>query len=375
MGTKKRITIDDLAKESGVPRSTVGRALKNHNVSMEAKRAVEAAISKLGYKRKQPKLDFQVNLNSVGILTSEFVDSPGNYYAEVITHLNTVANKIGIQTKIIDLKRRYTQSRLLKDLNSVNAVIIVGQYDKALLDLIKKEKTPCVLINAIDESMTFSSVCPDYELGGLLAGNYLVQQGHKRIKMIFAETRLSFTHRARGFERAMKQNGIEDFELIDIFKYGKDSVDTNLRRSCNGKSWDIDFNASLIVPHMIDHGVFENITAVFCGCDAMAFSLIHALEDRGISVPNEISVLGFDNVPHAEHFYPPLTTIDCQFSQLMRCGMHQLVHEAADPTTESKRISLRMQLMERNTVIPNKSIEADDKSDVTLGDFANRNYL
>jgi len=346
----KKPTIMDISALTGVSKSTVSRALNNESVSLEVKRKIEWAIKECGYERKKNNVKYSLDIKSVAIITSEYVNTPGVFYYEMMREIQDECKRIGLNSNVILINSSYNSERLEKKLADSDSVIIVGSDDFNLLPLLKMMDKPIVLTNEADMTMSTSSVCPDYNLGGYLAGQHLVSQGHRKIKMLLAETRFTFTHRMQGFTHAMKVNGISDYEVIDIFEYARSSNDVKLNKIANKKRHEADFNASEILPEIIKKNLLGNCSAIFCACDLMAISLINALEEVNINVPNDISIIGFDNIPTSQWLSVPLTTVECDFKQLAHNAIHLLIQEASKLDSDTKRISLKVKLVDRDSV-------------------------
>lgn len=347
----KKPTIMDISALTGVSKSTVSRALNNESVSDEVKQKIEWAIKECGYEKKKKNVKYSLDIKNVAIITSEYVNTPGVFYYEMMHEIQNECSRIGLKSNVILINTNYNKERLKRKLTASDSIIIVGSNDFDLLPLLKATGKPIILTNEADMTMSTSSVCPDYNLGGYLAGQYLVSKGHKKIKMLLAETRFTFTHRMQGFMHAMKDNQISDYEVIDIFEYCRNSKKSKLNNIVNKKSHEADFNSSDILPELIKENLLGNCTAIFCSCDLMAISLINALEDVNINVPNDISIIGFDNIPTSQWLSVPLTTIDCDFKQLAHNAIHLLIQEASkEEDNDTKRVSLKVSLIERESV-------------------------
>lgn len=346
----KKPTIMDISALTGVSKSTVSRALNNESVSDEVKQKIEWAIKECGYEIKKKNVKYSLDIKNVAIITSEYVDTPGVFYYEMMHEIQNECARIGLKSNVILINNNYNKERLKRKLANSDSIIVVGSNDFNLLPILKATGKPLILTNEADMTMNTSSVCPDYNLGGYLAGQYLVSKGHTHIKMLLAETRFTFTHRMQGFIHAMKDNQITDYEVLDIFEYCRKSKNAKLKNIVDKKHSAPDFNSSDILPEIIKENILANCTAIFCSCDLMAISLINALEEVNINVPNDISVIGFDNIPTSQWLSVPLTTIDCDFKQLANNAIHLLVQEIAQAENCTKRVSLRVNLIERESV-------------------------
>ncbi len=215
----------------------------------------------------------------------------------------------------------------------------------ALADLGK----PVVLVNGFDEDMRVSSVSLDYELGGELAAKHLTQLGHTKLAMLTAQTRPSIRKRTYGFERRAKEQGAEQVTVVDILDFCEQNGRTELADDIRKGQAGADFGASKILPQILDSGQLDGASAIFCLCDRTAITLIEELENRGISVPEDVSVLGFDNLSIGTMISPSLSSIGCDYAHMAKSSIESLFHEFSDTSDIAKRISLGVRLFERES--------------------------
>ena len=162
---------------------------------------------------------------------------------------------------------------------------------------------PVVLLQA-DQPGSPPGLSVDNELGGVIAARHLMGLGHRRVAMLAGPQDWSEAHaRQRGFEAALSESGLTPVTVVE----GDWSAESGYEA----------------FRELARH----DVSGVFCANDQMALGLIHGAFDRGISVPRDLSVVGFDDVPESAHYLPPLTTIKQDFAVLGRRSLHSLVSQ------------------------------------------------
>lgn len=354
----KKITVTDLAQLAGVSRATVSRVLNdNPNVNNEVRSKVLQAIEKSGYQRVN-KTENASKLDKVLVIGEEIVLlSTNHFYEPIIRRLQELAleRNLDLEFFIGDLKRDLNKLKNL--LASAHDVIVIGTDDIDLMDLLAQYQVNVVLLNAIDPKLRFTSVMPDNEIGAFIATNYLIEKGHRNIKFLTSNVKHAMLFRTEGFYRALIKNGVPfsfDRSIIDLHLLA-DKIDPSgkLKNKLMHGSTTVDFSASLFYDYMIEHDYFKDVTAVFCMCDEIAVGLIKKFKEYGIRVPEDISVIGFDDITLSSITMPPLTTInshvsgmpDEAFSLLERGNSGRVL-----PENMPLRVILPVTLIERGSV-------------------------
>lgn len=287
-------TIYEVSELAGVSLATVSRVMNNNaRVSEKTAAKVKAAMKELGYRPNSMAQSLASNRsNSVGILVSE-LHGPfygammsgiekrlrGNNKHAIITagHSNEKDEKKGIEFLI----GRNCDALILH----VEAV-----SDEYLIEL-SKGTTPLVLINRHIDDIAEQCISLNNTYGGYLATKALLEQGHRQFGYISGPSWKQDTQqRLDGHHKALKEFGINP--ATQAYFEG-DYQETG---GLNGMSYFLD-----------NH---QDITAIVCGNDEMAAGAMGVLHDKGLNIPKDISVIGFDNVTLAKFLHPKLTTID-----------------------------------------------------------------
>jgi DNA-binding LacI/PurR family transcriptional regulator len=293
---KEKVTIKDVARAAGVSTQTVSRVLNDRSdVSAKTRARVQHVIAELGY---SPNL-FARSLsrgrsNTLGVVGHGLV-----YYgsSSVLTGIENKANELGFSL-ILSLIDRVEPSRvenILYDLLSrrVEGIIWavpadVNTFDW-LLEKLSKIQTPIVYVNKEQIGTDFISAL-DNRFGGRLAVEHLAKQGYQRIGIITGpRSWWEAQERLAGWREVVTE---AEYSHVDSLIVEGD---------WNPPSGDVGLHTLLDRDPEID--------AVFISNDQMAVGALKAARRLGFNVPEDLGIVGFDDIPEAAYFYPPLTTI------------------------------------------------------------------
>ncbi len=292
-----KLNIDQVAELACVSRSVVSRVLNGHpNVSEEARRRVLEVIQKYNY-RPSPVARSLAKQKTYEIC----ILSPRRNNEALANGFWTLLH-LGIFEQCID--RGYFVSlsilspeaeeklrdRILYEHRFDGFVLLTHEVAQLLIDPLRARGIPTVLVGHNHAYEDICSVDVDNFSGAYRAVRHLCDLGHRRIAMILGTPELQETHeRQRGYQQAIRDGGAEiDDRLIEVGDYSQRSGYEIMR------AW-------------LERG--PDFSAVFCTSDTMAIGALLALYEAGMRVPQEMAVVGFDDLPAAAYTCPPLTTI------------------------------------------------------------------
>lgn len=311
---KKRATIKDVAKQAGLSLSTVSLVINNSGYASElTRKKVLKVVEELSYhpsrvakglaSKKSGNIGFIVSDDHFSrlepfytkiFLGTEFEARLHNYYVLLTT--------VGNQYREPDSIPRFLLER------NVDGVIIAGKCPGQLVDYIDRLDIPIILVDYTFPRKRFSSVLIDNRKGAHAAVEHLIEAGHKEIGFIGGDiTHPSIAERFLGYKEALAEHGI----VPDQRLYITDENDTTM---CNGA------NAA--------RRIFDGEgkpTAIFAANDAMALGCIQFAKQRGIDIPGDLSLIGFDDIEACIHMEPPLTTIKVFKEELGKIAVQRLV--------------------------------------------------
>jgi LacI family transcriptional regulator len=342
--TITRVTHRDVARRAGVSPSVVSYVINNgpRAASPEARARVLAAIEELDYHpnavarglRSQrtltigfiasdySPLDVFVSPYSAGVLTGLAAELKSNGYY-LLVHPLLIGEDLG------------PLGRLLRS-GRMDGVVVrlvdAGPPNDALLELIQTAGLPCVCLECpVDPRLGFGSVLFDNKCGAYDATKYLLQQGHRRIAHLQGDP-LYDSARARreGYELALREAGLQ--------------VDPHL---IAGDSWDPTTADTPVGTLMDQH---EPPTAIFAANDSLAFRAVQVLRADGLRIPQDVAIVGFDDIPLAQEMLPPLTTMRIPLAEIgRRAATRVLGLIDADQSDSAVPDLVRPELVRRGT--------------------------
>ncbi|MGX9521053.1 LacI family DNA-binding transcriptional regulator [Vibrio mediterranei] len=347
MVKRNKTTLTDIANMCGVSKATVSRVINQSElVSDNVVKRVREALHANGYRRRQPKINIPMPVSKIMVLGEQDLNSPHSFFGSILRDLKHHCMDLDITIELV-FRSQLSITDTEQVLTRAQAIIVLGMDDEELLTMLRATHLPVLLINGYDPKMQFPSVTPDYYLGGQLAADYLFELGHKKIKCITANIKPTVYQRTEGFKRSLWSRGITSpgSAIVDLAPYILETG--NLSEDV--KHLGTDFGAHKWIPEMIRNGEFSDCTAIFCICDMVAMTLIEALRTQGIRVPDDISVLGFDDVDIAELSTPPLTTIRTDHKRIAKVAIHNLIQSINEGGDTVTRTCVSVSLVKRQT--------------------------
>jgi len=332
-GMNSKVTIIDVAAEAGVSFGTVSRVINNDvHVKKETRERVLKTMQKLGFvANRQARSLAGGRLNSIGVLVPDLGTA---YIGEIMRGIDAELSLTNL-----DLILYTTHRTASKEANYV-ANLAQGMVDGLLLVLprrpvdfigtLTQRKFPFVLIDHQGTGRDCPAVGAANWQGGYNATEYLIKLGHKRIGFITGWMDLGCaTDRLDGYRSALRTYHIPDApELI-----------------YEGTFFQLDGYTGASV--MLD--LLEPPTAIFASNDVMAMGVMDAVRNRGLRVPDDLSVIGFDDIPQASLIHPALTTISQPLEKMGRVATQILLELLQLPDKQAERIELPTQLIVRDS--------------------------
>jgi LacI family repressor for deo operon, udp, cdd, tsx, nupC, and nupG len=328
-------TIKDVATLAAVSIATVSRVLNgNSNVSEETRARVLDAIRKLNY---QPNaLARNLRRSETRTITAIFPDLANTFFSRIIKGMEKVADERGFNILIGDTNNDPVKEmkfiNLLRERRTDGIIFTTARVDSRHIIEIS-DKAPVVLACEYFPNIDIPSVGIDNVRAAYNATNYLIELGHKRIAHIGGPVNVILSHdRLKGYCMALEHNRIQ--------------VDETLIRT-GTFYFDSGYEAML---SLLD--VERRPTAVFAASDEMAIGAIKAIKEKGLRVPDDISVVGFDDIALAELVDLPLTTISQPVYKIGTTAMEMLTDLVAGRCLAHRQIILEAKLVIRRSTAP-----------------------
>lgn len=296
MEKQKPITITDIAKKLGISPSTVSRALHDHpSISLETKKEVRELALQLNY---QPNLTALSLLSKksglIGVVIPEITSY---FFATVITGIQDVVSSAGYKLIISQTNESFEEEkRLIHEMTQlrVDGILVSPSFATKTFDHftpIKSAGIPVVIFDRDCPGFEANKVFVDAYEGAFQAVDYLLKSGCQNIAHIAGPIAIpTFKQRLDGYLDALKQNHREVNDDLIVYSSGFSSE---------------------VGEEAIEQLVARNILidAVFAVNDAVAIGSMHALRAKGLRIPEDVSIIGFDDEPYASYFNPPLASV------------------------------------------------------------------
>ncbi|WP_067186240.1 LacI family DNA-binding transcriptional regulator [Microtetraspora niveoalba] len=338
MPAKRRVTIALIAKEAGVSVPTVSKVINGRpEVASDTRQRVERLLHKHGYQRRTGHGD-----GPVGLIDLVFAEVESPWAMELIRGAETAAREAEASVVVSVLHTHSGPGRDWIDriaARRTDGAIIVGSHLSARQQgQLNARAIPFVVVDPDGEPAPgMTSVGATNWHGGLAATRHLLELGHTRIGMIGGPPDM-LCSRARidGYRAGLETAGLDvDPELI---RNGDFLVGSGRDQG----------HALLSLP--------EPPSAIFAGSDMQAFGVFEAARRRGLRVPEDLSVVGFDDLPLARSAWPPLTTVRQPLQEMAALAARMVLAIGRGEVPEPRRVELATDLVVRESTAPPRVI-------------------
>lgn len=340
MRNKKRITISDVAHQAGVSKQTVSRVINDRpDVAPETRQQVKDLIKAMGYEPDPIARSMKGSTYTFGCITPNLSDFN---ISAIVQAAQSEARKNGYFILTGSAQTEFDVPPLLKEIlnRRVDGLLVINPRDdnryRHLQPLIEAGLPIVYIKNSPAEEPVFA-VCLDDFRGGYLATQYLLSLGHKSIVVILGPENEECTkNRLAGYMKALDDAGMEADQRLII--QGDWSAST-------GKT---------VITKFLRYQV--EFSAIFAQNDRMALGAIRALRETGLRIPQDVSVVGYDDLPLTSYFDPPLTTIHQPIERFGQIGVQLLFEAVNKPDSKPKTIKLDPSLIIRESCAVHQSM-------------------
>jgi LacI family transcriptional regulator len=330
----RRVTIAEIAASAGVSVPTVSKVLNGRaDVAEATRRRVQQIMVDRGYQRRSSGA-----LRPVGLIDMAVpgLDSP--WVVEVLRGAEAEARKVGSQIVVSSTDRAPAGDRRFMDRlatrRSDGLVLVVSEAAPEAVEQLAALHTPVVLLDPVGGSdPSFATVGATNWAGGLSAVEHLISLGHRRIAALSGRPQLVCSQeRVEGYRAALGRAGIAVDERLVLFgDFGTSSGQTGAR-------------AVLDLP--------DPPTAIFAGSDMQAFGVYQEAAARGLRIPEDLSVVGFDDIAFSELTTPPLTTVRQPLARMAAEAVRLLLDAGDGMPDPPPRVELATHLVVRGSTGP-----------------------
>lgn len=329
----KNVSMDEIAKLFNVSKVTISKALNDKpGVSDSLRGEIKRKAEELGYRINSAARSLKTNKSyNIGILIAErYIKVEGSYYygvcGKLTTHLSEVGYSTIMETLSNDKEKTLTFPMMYLD-NKIDGLIILGQLSHQYLMLFENFSIPVIFFDFYENDSTVDSVVLDNYYAGFEMTKLLIEQGHKEIGFlgnIYSTS--SIKDRYLGYYRALLE-------------------------------YKIPLNQEYIISDRDDMGMLQDVespkkmaTAYVCNNDQGAYYLIKGLNDRNIKVPDDVSIVSFDNTLYSSLSNPQITTYDNNVEEMVSVACKVIIKKLSVKEKKYDRILVKGFIVNRDTV-------------------------
>lgn len=346
-----RSTLAEIAGEAGVSVSTVSKVLHDRSdVSSKTRAKVQRLLEQYGYLARNSPPTSQLRGGLIEFVINE-LDSP--WAVELIRGAEEALHGVGMGMVVSATHGRTKLARQWLDSLATRptrgAILVVPELTAEQHEELRRLAIPFALVAPIEEPAPgVPWVGATNWPGGFAATRHLIELGHRRVAIISGPAR-RLTSRARvgGYRSALEEAGLPfDEELV---RYG-------------------DFTHSLAHQHALDLlRLPDRPTAIFAGSDHQALGTYRAAASLGLRVPEDLSVVGFDDLPFADWVTPRLTTVRTPLAEMTALAARMVLQLIAGDKPETTRVEVATELVVRESTCPPEAAEGGAGSGAETG--------
>jgi LacI family transcriptional regulator len=327
-------TIYEVSKLAGVSLATVSRVINNNTrVSDKTRQKVESAMSELGYRPNSIAQSLASNCtNSIGILVSELHGAFfGQMMAGIESELRTANKHVIITTGHSEEEKEKEGIEFLISRNCDAIIVHVEALSDEYLIELTKGKTPIYFMSRVIEGIEENCIQLDNELGGYLATKEMITQGHRQIAYIAGpQFKADSQNRLAGHKRALLENDIPfDEALYYIGDFKESGGQEGIKKFLTNQT---------------------PFTALVCANDEMASGAMTYAREHGFTLPEDLSIIGFDNIIFSRHIYPKLTTIDNPVNEMGHMAAKLVLKNVYNQKNTTIKHSFEPTLISRDSI-------------------------
>lgn len=335
----KRVSIRDVARYADVSTTTVSYVLNENpdqRISAETIARVREAVQQLNYVPNLAASSLKNRKsNLIGVVIPQ--TEPGKefmfsnpFYGDLLSHMEYSARQAGYHILLTGTADGESYINIARN-RSVDGIIIIGAYPDAWLNELHDLHVPVVLVDTYVKDPVYHTIGIDDRAGGRMATEYLIAKGHRNIAFLGGHIGNSGVvyKRFQGYQEAMTAAGLEVQEK-DVysgsisFEYGEEAAEQMLARGCSA-------------------------TAVFATADVLGSGLVRGLQKQGKRIPEDVSVIGFDDVNLARMCTPALTTIHQDIGMKGKLAVQYILESLTGDSGKKENI-LPISIVERESV-------------------------
>jgi len=335
----KQITMDDIAAELNVSKSLISRALADkYGVSDEMRNKIKTTAIIMGYDFRGGTKNLNKEAMSVTIMIARHVLVDNGFWVAIINGIEKALYKKNISVFLSAIEDTdETQTPLSIKQIKTNGVLILGQMSMRHIVDVGVSGLPIVLVDSNYSELKFDQIFAHNYQGTYEATELLIHNGHKKIGFVgSALYSYSFQERHRGFAECMRKYA-QIKEGVEIF---------DITNQCD--EFSVPFSRKQFRSHMKNS---NHPTALMCANDVTAFEVYNELNGLGLRIPEDVSVMGFDNLPKCDWVTPALTTVNIPKAAMGERAVDVLLNRIEQPESACEQLLIGTTIKVRDSVL------------------------
>lgn len=344
---QKQPTLQSIAKETGLSITSISLVLNNRpiNISPQNRALILETAKRLGYSNSRRRKAANRENPSSQVISVVIPDITNPFFTSMLRGVSDVITPSGYNLMLSftnDIVER--EAQLLSALPHQNPAGLIikptlrANYPEQNGVLFEALRIPVILVDRVFPALNYSTMTYNHRKGAYLATRHLLSLGHQKIACVIGEdgsSDIMASDRTKGFCWALSEYGMD---------FSKDSVFCGDYTEGGG--------------YRIAQSIFaRDFTAIFSGNDSMALGIYRYARERGIVIPDDVSVVGFDDLSMTDMLNPPLTTVRQDAYVLGREAANRLISEIDNPAIEHRAIYFEPTLKIRSSTKPLKDTD------------------
>ena len=329
-------TIREVAKKAGVSITTVSRILNNDEsfeVTAFTKEKVLKAVKQLNYVKKRNKSKISQSNISIIKCFDEKIESDDPYFVSLKINLENNLKKIFSKIKFFNLDdiKKMIKLNEISIFSFADAIIFIGEIDKEKLKFFKEFNKNIICVDMYDTDNFIDYIKFDTRNSVEIVLNYILKLNHKKIGLLVGRNRVVkdlIDFREKYFKEIMLKEGLYKEEYVKIGDFSTESGYVMMKELLELK---------------------DRPTAIFCGNDSIAMGAYEAIRESKLKIPEDISIIGFNNLKLSKYYTPPLTTIKIDTKLMAQETVNSLVELLEGRRDYHKKVFLPIELIERES--------------------------
>jgi DNA-binding LacI/PurR family transcriptional regulator len=334
------VNIKDVARRAGVSVTTVSRVINNKDpVNVHTRQLVQKAMEELNYVPNQLARGMRTHrTHTIGIIIPEFINS---FYHELFHYMEEECIKEGYRILVSSTRGGKEEIEHIKDLISrrIDGLVFCTYYgDRELINFLMdiEKKIPAVFLDNLGQELPVNAVYTDGCDAVKQMVLHLLEMGHRKIGFIRGLDQYNVANdRFIGYMRAMKENNLNiredwiyegDFHIESGYRAGKYFLE-----ECE-----------------------DSPTAIIAASDLMAIGAMNYFLSRGINIPEDMAVAGYDDISLSRLIIPSLTTVAQPMEEIVQEAVNIIIHQIRHPRTKRKKIALKGEIKVRHSTDSSK---------------------